>query len=137
LLGRFFGLELSKINYQNKVDLILPVPLHAAKQNSRGYNQCDGIAQGLSEALSVPWAKEILVKTKATESLSKQKMDRLGRFQTLEKVFDITKPEVISGLRICLVDDVITSGATIEVCVAELLAQGASSVYVLGLATKN
>lgn len=137
MLGRIFGIALAKVNYQTQIDLIVPVPLHSSKQSSRGYNQCDGFAQGLSEALERPWTQDTLIKTKATASLSKERMDRLGRFETLEKVFEIAKPEAINGQRICLVDDVITSGATLEVCTAELLKSGAKLVNVLGLATKS
>ncbi len=137
LLGQMFGAELAQIGYQQNIDLIVPVPLHARKLSNRGFNQCDGIAQGLSESLGVAWNKTALQKTKATASLSKQKMNTFERVEAVNNVFEIKETAPIYQKRIALIDDVITTGATLEACANSLLSAGAASVNILCLAAKT
>lgn len=133
LLGRWYGAELKEIGFSEKLDLILPVPLHKKKQSARGYNQSDCFAKGLSEGLSVEWSPTVLGKGKITESQTRK--TRLERLQNVQDVFFVKKPEAIQGKRIALVDDVITTGATLEACVAVLLEAGAREVHLITIAT--
>lgn len=133
LLGRWYGAELTEADFPEKLDLILPVPLHKKKLNARGYNQSDSFAKGLSESLGIEWSAEVLKKGKPTESQTHK--TRLERLQNVQNVFFVEKPETIQAKRIALVDDVITTGATLEACVTVLLEAGAKEVHLMTIAT--
>lgn len=133
LLGRWYGAELAEVGFSEQLDLILPVPLHKKKQRARGYNQSDCFAKGLSESLGVTWSAEVLKKGKPTESQTRK--TRLERLQNVQDVFFVEKLEAVQGKRIALVDDVITTGATLEACVAVLLEAGCAEVRLITIAT--
>lgn len=133
VLGRWYGAELTGVNFPEKLDLILPVPMHKNKLRARGYNQSDSFANGLSQSLGVEWSAEVLRKGKMTESQTRK--TRLERLQNVQDVFFVEKPEVIQGKRIALVDDVITTGATLEACVEVLLNAGCREVHLITIAT--
>jgi ComF family protein len=113
-LGRNYGQELGQSGYQNEFDVIVPVPLHGSRQRQRGYNQSAKFAEGLSYALSIPWDESISIRTTTTATQTKK--SKQERWENVKSVFDIRESEKIKGLRILLVDDVITTGATIEAC---------------------
>jgi len=132
VLGSMLGerLKISTI-YQN-IDLIIPVPLHHKKYRHRGYNQCTFIAEGIAQEMKIEFSEEILVRNKATESQTKK--SRYNRYQNMKDVFQVNSAEIISGKHILLVDDVITTGATLEACANALLAVGAAKVSIAALA---
>jgi len=111
-LGKLYGYEISKHSEYPKIDYIIPVPLHPKKQKKRGYNQSDCIAQGLSESLNIPFLSDILVRTVNTETQTKKHKDE--RWNNVSGVFDVQNIDQIKGKSLLLVDDVITTGATIE-----------------------
>lgn len=131
-LGKQYGSLLSDHHYASHFDLILPVPLHRLKRRRRGYNQSDGFAKGLSEALQVEWSSSLLVRNTDTDSQTKK--SRLDRWQNVEKVFEVRVPEKVSGKRVLLVDDVLTTGATLEACAQALLESGCSEVSIATIA---
>lgn len=112
-------------------DLLLPVPLHRWRLWSRGYNQAALIAAALSRIGGTPWAGDVLVRTRATAVL--RGLGGAARRRAVRGAFAITADDRarICGRRIVLIDDVYTSGATANACVAVLLAGGAASVSVL------
>ena len=113
-IGRAYGYELAAAENFQEIDLIVPVPLHPTRQRKRGYNQSDMFAMGLSEAMEIPWQANILERKVATTTqTNKDKFDRLGN---MENVFAVKDPEAVAGKHILLVDDVLTTGATLEVC---------------------
>lgn len=124
-MGRLYGLTLAQNGYSEEWDIIIPVPLHPLKQKRRGYNQSEKFASGLSQSLNIP-AKEMLERKKFTETQTKK--SRLQRLENVDEVFDLKETENVSGLRILLVDDVITTGATLCACANVLLAYGAKHV---------
>lgn len=124
-MGRLYGLLLNQTGYQNEWDVIVPVPLHPMKQKRRGYNQSEKFANGLSKSLLVQ-VKNLLERRKFTETQTKK--SRLERLENVDEVFDLKHGENILGLRILLVDDVITTGATLCACSNILLANGAKHV---------
>lgn len=134
MMGRMYGSELKEIGIDQKIDLIVPVPLHPKKQNVRGYNQADCFAKGLSEQLGVEWKPDVLKKGKPTESQTKQE-GRYERFKNINDVFYVHKPSEITDKRIALVDDIVTTGSTLEACAAELLIEGAKEIYIITIAT--
>lgn len=117
------------IAYRN-IDLIIPVPLHKKRQRQRGYNQSEFIAQGISQVLKIPFSSKYLLRKTATDSQTKK--GRYLRFQNMSTVFEVSNPETLKDMHILLVDDVSTTGATLEACGQELLKCG---IKKLSLAT--
>lgn len=132
LLGNILGERLKTSAIYQNVDLIIPVPLHHKKYKQRGYNQCTFIAEGIADEMDIEFNEEILVRNTATESQTKK--NRYNRYENMQHVFNINNPPYIIGKHILLVDDVITTGATLEACANELLKNGASKVSIAALA---
>ncbi len=118
LLGEMLGKELLGTTY-NSVDAIVPVPLHKSKLKKRGYNQSEYIAKGLSGILNKPVETEAVRRIISGESQTKK--SRYERWENVMNIFDVEKPLSIEGKHILLVDDVLTTGATIEACAASVL----------------
>lgn len=111
-LGYLYGKEIIKSSKYEKIDFIIPVPLHTKKQKKRGYNQSECIANGLTEAMGIETLNSVLVRTVNTATQTQKDKDE--RWDNVSGVFDVQNPEIIEGKHILLVDDVITTGATIE-----------------------
>ncbi len=122
-IGDFFGLwlgeELKNSTRFLDIDGIIIVPLHPKKLKQRGYNQLTKFGETLSKKLEVPLIKNVLIKTRNT--ISQTKKSRINRFDKIKNAFHIENEWKISGKHILLVDDVITTGATLEACANELL----------------
>lgn len=118
-IGREFGKQLRQSPVFNSVEMVIPVPLHPRKERLRGYNQSMMLARGIAEALEVPASDKALVRNRFTESQTRKK--RIERFQNVEQVFTVERPELIEGRHLLLVDDVLTTGATLEICGQTLL----------------
>lgn len=130
-MGRLYGLLLAQNGYLGEWDLIVPVPLHPLKQKRRGYNQSEKFALGLSQPLHVR-VDNLLQRKKFTETQTKK--SRLERLENVDEVFEIRESANISGLRILLVDDVITTGATLCACANVLLDNGPKHVDLVTIA---
>ncbi len=124
-LGLIYGQILLDSGFEKSWDKIVPVPLHPMKEKRRGYNQSERFAKGLSEALNTQ-CENILCRTKFTETQTKK--SRLKRMENVEEVFDISPGLSAENSNILLVDDVITTGATLTACANVLLANGAKNV---------
>jgi ComF family protein len=132
-MGTIFGKQLLKWGFRPDVDLLLAIPLHKTKHITRGFNQSDLIAEGLASVLNVSHETNVLLRKKLTETQTKKA--RLARFLNVQDVFEVTNLEKIKGRKIGLVDDVLTTGATMEVCANCLLANGAAEVSIFSLAS--
>lgn len=134
MLGRWYGHLLKNAGLNQEFDLILPVPLHISRKIKRGYNQSDYFAEGLSEAMQVPCSAEVLIRNKATQSQTRKK--RMERFQNVENIFEVLQAGKIKGQRILLVDDIVTTGSTLESCAHCIIQAGCSalSIAVIGSA---
>ncbi|TLX77780.1 ComF family protein [Labilibacter sediminis] len=117
-LGKIYARDLSEVNYFKNLDFIVPVPLHPRKFKERGYNQSEWIAKGLSEVLSVPLKTDLLFKSYHTSTQTRK--GRYQRWENVEDVFNIVSGEKFEGCNILLVDDVLTTGATLEACAKKL-----------------
>lgn len=112
-------------------DLIIPIPLHPAKQRLRGFNQAEYLADRLSAFFGIAAASRILRKTKKTKS--QKKLDAGERRRNLKNAFEVT--ENLEGLRILLIDDVYTTGSTMDAAAACLIESGAERVFFLTVCT--
>lgn len=131
-IGNLYGAELFKSKYLSDADLIIPVPLHPEKQKKRGYNQSEYFAKGLSNSLQIPFKSNILLRTMASSTQTKK--NRFERWQNVETIFKIENLESITDKHIILVDDVITTGATVEACANTLMKASPKKVSFLALA---
>ncbi len=131
-MGLLYGNQLIESKIFSDSDLIIPVPLHPKKELKRGFNQSDFFANGLSESMNKPAYCKILVRTKNTETQTKK--SRYGRFQNVDRLFEVINLELIKEKNILLVDDVLTTGSTLESCAAALLEAGAKKINVATIA---
>ncbi|MCX7872699.1 MAG: ComF family protein [Verrucomicrobiae bacterium] len=114
-------------------DCIVPVPLHFARKNERGFNQAERLSLRLSQALNIPMNVSILKRVKYTETQTA--LERRKRGENVKNAFTLKKKSLnINNLRVILVDDVMTTGATVNECAKTLRKGGASAVFVLTLA---
>jgi ComF family protein len=107
--------------------ILAPVPLHAARLKERGYNQSAELAQNLATQWRLSCLPvDVLQRTRATES--QVTLDHAARQTNVTGAFGVAEPSQISGMTVVLVDDVCTTGATLDACAAALLAAGAAAV---------
>ncbi|HEY3430325.1 MAG TPA: ComF family protein, partial [Cyclobacteriaceae bacterium] len=128
-LGEVYGQELAQLS--DRFSLIIPVPLHASRKRKRGYNQSEEFAKGLSKSLGIPYSNA-LVRTTKTETQTRK--TKLKRWQNVSEVFEVRDSTQIENQEVLLVDDVITTGATIEACAQMLLTSGCSSISIASIA---
>ena len=114
LLGKMFGEDLLASDFINNIDIIVPVPLHPKKQRSRGYNQAEIIAHGISEATEIPVISNNFIRVVFNPTQTKR--TKTERWENVSGIFKIKDSSLFDGKHILLVDDVITTGSTIEAC---------------------
>jgi ComF family protein len=131
-LGRIYGQSLKASGFTNDIDLVIPVPLHPSKKKIRGFNQSEIISFGIADAAGLSVDIKSLVR--GTVSATQTKRSRYERWTNVEGIFQVTETQVITGKHILLVDDVITTGSTIESCAIELLKSEGVKVSVVALA---
>ncbi|RZL45906.1 MAG: ComF family protein [Pedobacter sp.] len=131
-LGKLLAKKLSQSEFYADIDIVIPVPLHQKKLRLRGYNQSEYIATGLAEDLDVSVSTKNLLRNKSTETQTKKA--RYTRFENMQDVFSVIKPEELADKHILLVDDVITTGATLEACGNVLLNHGIKKLSIAAIA---
>jgi ComF family protein len=131
-LGEQFAYSLQSKGRFAAVEIIIPVPLHPSRIKFRGFNQCDAIARGMASVLQIPIANGILIRSVATQSQTKK--NRFQRFENMNSVFDVALSDGIKGKHVLLLDDVLTTGATL-VSAAQVLAKaGVQHIYIGAIA---
>jgi ComF family protein len=131
-LGRLYGLSLKTSGFINDIDIIIPVPLHPMKKSIRGFNQSETISMGIADATHLP--VDIKSLARVLVSATQTKRSRYERWTNVEGIFQVIDSKSIMGKHILLVDDVITTGSTIESCANELLRIEGVKVSVVALA---
>jgi ComF family protein len=132
LLGKIYGDELAKTGYSGQFEMIIPVPLHPQKKKRRGYNQSEEFALGIGESLQIECTEAFLKRLKMTETQTKR--TRLKRWENVKEVFEVLSPDKINGRKIMLVDDVVTTGATLEAAGRVLVDAGCSELSIVCIA---
>lgn len=118
-LGRMMGASLIKGERFMDVEALVPLPLFASKEKKRGYNQAFILCEGMAETMQLPILNDVIKRTSYTDTQTKK--SRAERWQNIEGRFELKNPEKIAGKHLVLVDDVLTTGATLEACGQELL----------------
>ncbi|MBI4810491.1 MAG: ComF family protein [Ignavibacteriales bacterium] len=134
MLGEDIGRKISVNNLFAGADYLIPVPLHKLKQRERGYNQSEFICKGISKITDIPINTTVVNRTKYTQSQTQ--LNLVERKENVGDAFKINEKvrHLVQGKTFLIVDDVITTGATINSCAKELLAAGASSILVASAA---
>ncbi len=131
-LGGLFAKDLLKDGFVLP-DVILPLPLHSEKEKLRGFNQSLCIANGLEKWMEVPVGAKVVERTVANPTQTKK--SRYDRWKNVEEIFAVSEPAAILGKHVMVVDDVITTGSTLESCGRKLLESGARAVSIATLAS--
>lgn len=124
--------ELNEKGFFDGIDAIIPVPLSRKKRRKRGYNQCDYIADGISQATGIPVLKDIVERNISNETQTDKSRDE--RWENVKGIFTLKKPELLEGKHILLVDDILTTGATLASCASAIQAccNCRTSIFTLG-----
>ncbi|HNV95667.1 MAG TPA: ComF family protein [Bacteroidales bacterium] len=131
-LGQLLGNQLLNNEAYQNIDAIVPIPLHPKRQKQRGYNQAECIAIGLSRSLNIPIENQLIFRN--TETKTQTKKSRTERWENVAQVFSLNTKNQQNGKHYLLVDDVITTGATIEACAQTLLTIPGTKISVASLA---
>ncbi|MEX1187911.1 MAG: phosphoribosyltransferase family protein [Bacteroidia bacterium] len=132
-IGRIYGKELLQSKTFSESEIILPVPLHISRLKVRGYNQSRVFAEGLAESMPSAKIDDSLKRINKTDTQTQK--SRFDRWKNVETVFSFQDDGVsVRGKRVLLVDDVVTTGATLEACATRILRAGADSVRVACIA---
>lgn len=130
-MGQLVGREFSEAGFFDSIDLIVPVPLARQRQRHRGYNQSQCIAEGISRVTGLPVGNHVVYRTSFKQSQTR--MGRWERQENVQGVFKLTDAPALQGHHILLVDDVVTTGATLTACAHELLTVGDVKLSFLSL----
>lgn len=117
--GDWLGFELAQTETFKTVDVVIPVPLHKKRFRERGYNQVTKFGKAIAKALNADFVDDVLLKSKITKTQVFK--NRLKRISSSESSFILSDFELLTGKHILLVDDIITTGATIEDCASTLI----------------
>jgi ComF family protein len=132
LLGRWYSKDLQCVSALKNITEIIPVPLHEKRLKERGYNQITTFCETLSEELKIPYNPSILYRTKYSKTQTKK--DKEHRKELTSALFDVQYNETEHNKHFLLVDDVMTSGATLEACAKALLKIPNSKVSIITIA---
>jgi ComF family protein len=128
LFGRLMGASIASEEKFEQIDLIIPIPILHSKINSRGYNQSQVIAMGIEQVWKRPIVHDVLIKKNWSNSQTKK--DRKARLLQIPDLFILNHPKSIEGKNILLVDDVLTTGATLEAAIASLMTGSPASISI-------
>ncbi|MFS4454606.1 ComF family protein [Maribacter sp. 2304DJ31-5] len=131
-LGDWYGQTIKENGFLTEIDYVIPVPLHKKKLKKRGYNQTTLFAQQLASHLKTECWPNALIKTANTRTQTKK--TRLARWYDNRSLYELSDPSLLENKNILLVDDVITTGATMEICAQTLKDVKGISIYIASMA---
>ncbi|MDR1091393.1 MAG: ComF family protein [Prevotella sp.] len=138
-IGNFMGIlcgeNLKGSDFIKSIDILVPVPLHPKRQKQRGYNQSLKVCEGLSEATGIPVDSKTLIRT--VNNPSQTKNSRFDRWKNVENIFSLSDRDTFGNKHILLVDDVITTGSTLESCAKEILKSEGCKISIYAVGTAN
>jgi ComF family protein len=123
---------LRAIDRFSDIDMLIPLPLFASRQKKRGYNQSEVLCNGMADIMKLPVVNDAIIRLTATETQTHK--SRIERWINMEGKFELIKPNDLAGKHILLVDDVITTGATLEACGQEILKAAGIKISIATLA---
>lgn len=132
ILGNWLGGELKTLEAYQNIDAIIPVPLHENKLKKRGYNQVTKFGQQIAEALNAEYLDDVLIKISNTKSQTNKK--RFARWNSSDELFALKNITKIENKHILVVDDIITTGATLEACISVLSVAENSKISIATMA---
>jgi ComF family protein len=131
-LGKLMGRALLSAPRFHKIDLILPLPLFKNREKQRGYNQSALLGRGIAEVMGIPVNEKALKRVKSSSSQTRK--SREERWENVEGLFTLSDPDPLENKSILLVDDVMTTGATLDACSSPLLKVNGIKLYISTLA---
>lgn len=131
-LGSVLGQNMVQSELYSPVNCVIPVPLHPEKERKRGFNQSAIIAKGIASRMKIEHRTDLLIRARHTDTQTRK--DRFQRWQNVSSVFETPDISVLEQKAILLVDDVVTTGATLEACAEKLLAIKGVRVWIACLA---
>lgn len=132
MLGKYYGMQLKDATPFSDTDVIVPVPLHPKKQHKRGYNQSAKFATGLAQGMHTQAANYAMTRISFTETQTRK--NRQERWENVKKVFQVAQPLAIKDKNVLLVDDVVTTGSTLEACAQKIREAGARQISIATIA---
>ena len=132
LLGKYAAIDLLDSPDFTSIDFIIPVPLHPKKYKLRGYNQSEWISKGISEILNKPLDTTTLLRVRENPTQTKKTV--FERFENTEGIFELSNTTLLAGKHVLLVDDVLTTGSTLEACARALLETPGIKISIFTLA---
>ena len=130
--GRCMGKSFVQSNRFNDIYGLIPLPLHPKKERKRGYNQAVVLCEGIADIMQIPILKDVIIRPTATQTQTHK--NRIRRWENIDGKFLLVQPELIKNKHVLLVDDVVTTGATLESCGLELLETKQTTLSVATLA---
>lgn len=118
-LGQLMGQQLAQCGRFDDIDAVIPLPLHGSREHQRGYNQAALLSEGIAVILQKPVLYDVVTRRQHTETQTHK--SRIERWQNMEGRFELKNEAAIEGMHVLLVDDIVTTGATLEACGKELL----------------
>jgi ComF family protein len=131
-LGSIMGQNILQSDRFDKIDYLIPLPLYPDKEFKRGYNQAEVICNGMSAVMHIPVLSKNIIRQRFTETQTKK--HRTERWDNVAGSFAVTNSSILSGKNILLVDDVLTTGATLEACAQTLANIPNINIYIATLA---
>ncbi len=134
-LGKKLGETLNESSRFAEIDALVPLPLFASRERKRGYNQATILCEGMAESMKIPVFQKSVARVHATQTQTQK--NRIERWRNMSGNFEVVDPRLLENKHVLLVDDVITTGATLEACAGAIISRGNVTVSVATLAYTN